>query len=346
MKSIRPFVKKYATALRVLLAFSLFGILFYFYGEEARDLIAEADLRYVVIAFVVGLVDRVLMAYKWNILLRAKQIGISLWESTTTYLAASFLGLFLPATVGGDALRSYAVSKKGYPLSDVLSTVVVERLLGIVALILFGMGAIVLSVVTLQEQFFDDIWIAFWLMAALLIVMVGVMMMAMTNWFANLFSAAMERLSQAKYGAKVADILSDLYKAYASFRHNRGALAAFLGLSMLENCFPILWTYLMALALNIPVPTLYFFILVPIALIVHRLPLPTPDGWGFAELPYIGMLSLIGIPAAQGFLLGVATHLLTVAIILPGGIFYLTSGLRAREKELARGVALKDGLSV
>lgn len=344
MRAISELFNKYGTILRIAIALALFAILYYFYGEEARKLIAEADLRYIGIAFLVGLVDRVLMAYKWNILLRAKKIWISLWQSTTTYLAASFLGLFLPATVGGDALRSYAVSQEGYPLADVLSTVVVERLLGIVALLLFGMTAIVLSVLTLQEQFFNDIWIAFWILGALLIVMVTVMMMAMTDWFATLFGRAMERLSRARFGTKIANILSDLYQSYSSFRENKGALAAFLGLSMVENCFPILWTYLVALALHIPVPTLYFFILVPIALIVHRLPLPTPDGWGFAEIPYVGMLLLIGIPEVQGLLLGVATHLLTVAIILPGGIFYLTNGLRTREKELS--ISTKDSVSV
>lgn len=337
-KQQQSFISRYGSQLRILLVVLLFAILIYFYGAEARELIAEADLWYVGNAFLVGLIDRVLMAYKWNILLRAKQIWISLWQSTSTYLAASFLGLFLPATVGGDALRSYAVSQEGYPLADVLSTVVVERLLGIVALIIFGMVAIVLSVVALQEQFFSDIWVVFWAMGGLLIIMFAGMMLAMTDWFAKQFGALMERLSQRKFGAKIANILTDLYQSFVSFRNNRWALTAFLGLSLIENCFPILWTYLMALALHIPVPPLYFFILVPIALIVHRLPLPTPDGWGIAEIPYVAMLALIGIPTAQGLLLGVATHLLTVAIILPGGIFYLTNGLRTRKKELSGAV--------
>lgn len=338
MSQLSPLLKKYGVQLRVLLVVLIFAIIFYFNAEETRKLLAEADLRYVGIAFALGMVDRVLMAYKWNVLLRAKQIWIPLWQCVTTYMAASFLGLFLPATVGGDALRSYSVSQEGHPLGDVLSTVVVERLLGVVALIIYGMVAIVLSVFVMQESFFESIWTVFWVLGALLIMIFAGLMLAMTDWFAKQFGLLMQRLPQNKVGSKIAKILTDLYQSFVSFRNNKLALGSFLGLSLLENCFPIMWNYLIAMALNIQVPVLYFFILVPIALIVHRLPLPTPDGWGIAEVPYVWMLTLIGFTATQGLLLGVATHLLTMAIILPGGIFYLANGLHRREKELSKAV--------
>src|SRR3989337_2193518 len=86
---------------------------------DLRDTLARANAGFLLLAVFWAMCDRVLMAYKWNILLRAKSIHIPLLNVTGTYLTSTFLGVFLPATVGGDAIRAYAVSKEGHRSGDV-----------------------------------------------------------------------------------------------------------------------------------------------------------------------------------------------------------------------------------
>ena len=136
-------MKKKYFWIRLIVSGGLIAFLFYSVDfSTVATIVSQSNIAYIVIAILIALGDRVFMAYKWNILLRAKAIRISLVELTGTYLTTTFLGLFLPATVGGDALRAYAVSKDGHNASDVISSIIVERALGFIALFVFVLAGI------------------------------------------------------------------------------------------------------------------------------------------------------------------------------------------------------------
>ena len=101
--------------IRLILSAGLIAFLFYTVDlQDAFTTLTITNPVYLIAALLIAFGDRILMAYKWNILLQARGINISLWHVTSTYLITTFLGLFLPATVGGDALRAYAVAKGGH----------------------------------------------------------------------------------------------------------------------------------------------------------------------------------------------------------------------------------------
>lgn len=323
-------MKRFSTLLRILLSGGLLVALFYFVdvGEMAQT-IAQSNPYWVLLAYAIGIVDRVIMAYKWNLLLRAKNITIPLLNTTTTYLSSTFFGLFLPATVGGDAFRILFVKREGHDASDVTSSIVIERILGMIALMAFVMGSIVLSVLVLGERFFDDIWGLFWATTAFFVATLVILAATLNQRLVKLGASLLERFNRYPRLSKVNDLLRKIYRSYATYRNAKGTLALFLGLSFVENIFPIMWTYLLALAFNIEVPLFYFFILVPIALILRRLPISI-DGTGLHEGAFVYFLSLIGVATEQGLLLGIATHALAVALVLPGGLFYMFGGVKAR----------------
>ena len=85
---------------------------------------------YLLMLFVVINIDRALMAYKWCILLKAKGIALSFTEALRGYFFATFWGIFLPSTVGGDAIRTYRAAKLVESRKDIVSSIVMERVLG------------------------------------------------------------------------------------------------------------------------------------------------------------------------------------------------------------------------
>ncbi|MEZ4706856.1 MAG: lysylphosphatidylglycerol synthase transmembrane domain-containing protein [Caldilineaceae bacterium] len=330
-------MKKYSFWLRLLLGISLFALLFYTVDiEEFKTALRNSNPIYIAIAYAIGIVDRVLMAYKWNILLRVKGIAIPLYKATTTYLTSTFLGLFLPTTVGGDGVRAYAVAREGYASGDVISSVVMERILGMIALMLFVMGSISLSIFWLGQRFFPDIDNLFWTVTAFFVL--SIVLLAIT-FNATVTSRGLKMLSgleRLPLGKKILKLLNSVTASYVGYSRNKRELGLFFAWCMVENLFPIAWTYLLARAFQIEVQPFYFFILVPIVLILRRLPLPTPDGAGIHEGAFVYLLSLIGVAAEKGLLLGIATHLLVIALVLPGGVFFLLKGVHTPIKEQSK----------
>ncbi len=100
-------------------------------------LAAFGDLEPVAIVLTVALflLDRFSMAYKWNILLRARGCLLSHWAAFRIYLASGFVGYVIPASVGSDVFRAARLSLAGRSVSSVSATIVLERVLGLLAIL-------------------------------------------------------------------------------------------------------------------------------------------------------------------------------------------------------------------
>ena len=55
------------------------------------------------------------------------------------------MGTFLPASVGGDAVRAYGLSREGVGGVDAVASVLMDRLLGVVSILLVGVAGVVLA---------------------------------------------------------------------------------------------------------------------------------------------------------------------------------------------------------
>lgn len=110
-----------------LIAFILYKIDFTVVWES----LVSANYGYLFAAFFLVIFNRCLMGYKWNLLLQAVEINLSHLESIKIYFISNFLGLFLLPTVGMDSIRAFMVKKRNHSLEDTLSSILVERLLGL-----------------------------------------------------------------------------------------------------------------------------------------------------------------------------------------------------------------------
>ena len=69
---------------------------------------AHADWRWIAAAVALTIVDRALMAYRWMALLSAvARPRPPIAALLRVFFESTFLGTFLPASVGGDAARTY-----------------------------------------------------------------------------------------------------------------------------------------------------------------------------------------------------------------------------------------------
>ncbi len=83
-----------------------------------------------------------LLTLRWTILMRAAGADIGYWAALRILFAAMFFTQALPSSIGGDAVRIYMVHRRGLPLGQASSTVLLDRaqLLPVAALLAIGAG--------------------------------------------------------------------------------------------------------------------------------------------------------------------------------------------------------------
>ncbi|NNF27491.1 MAG: hypothetical protein HKN73_09745, partial [Gemmatimonadetes bacterium] len=73
---------------------------------ELTAVLRTTDPAWFGVVLAVILFDRIVMAGKWLPLLRVQAPDASFLQALKAYFASNFAGFFLPASIGGDVLRS------------------------------------------------------------------------------------------------------------------------------------------------------------------------------------------------------------------------------------------------
>ncbi|MFH1033872.1 MAG: lysylphosphatidylglycerol synthase transmembrane domain-containing protein [Pseudomonadota bacterium] len=309
--------------LRWLISAALLGLLLGYLvdlGSAARALAGAHWVYFAWLALWITL-DRLLMSYKWRLLVVCRGIALGQAEALRAYYVASFAGCFLPSTVGADAMRVAAVSGPERPSAAVAASVVMERTLGFVAAAcaaLLSLGLLTGLALELPPG------VRAWSLAIL-----GVSVLAVVISLSGPLAAWMETLPpRLAHKPGLVSWLGRFLAAYGLYRHHRGTLALFLFLSLLEQSVPVVGTWLAALALEIPLSLGMAAAVAPLALLFTRVPVSV-SGFGMVEGLYVAFFSLVGLSNTHSFLLGLVANLSVLVATLPGAWFYARGGLKS-----------------
>jgi len=102
--------------------------------REVMESIRSARREWLLAALGLMLTSNVLGAYQWDRLLKAVEIRIPFWKVCAYYHVGLFFNNFLPANIGGDIARVLDASRYGPNRTTVISTVIMDRLIGTVTL--------------------------------------------------------------------------------------------------------------------------------------------------------------------------------------------------------------------
>ena len=240
-----------------------------------------ANIYFLVGAFIIYCGSYYLRTYRWQILLKTKGVKASNTYLYQSYLVSIFFSNFLPSIVGGDAIRIYDVWRLEPNKSIAVSTVVVDRLLGLIVLIAFAAGGILFvpRVNNILELSPYDSWIGFGILIITIIIQQVFLplkkIIRIVNK-TNLFK---------RYG--IAEKISNLLEGFRSF--SKQALFQALSWSVLIQIAVIVHYYLIAKALNFPTSLITFFFIVPIATFIMMLPISI-NAIGLRENTFIFLL--------------------------------------------------------
>jgi hypothetical protein len=258
--------------------------------------------------------DRVLMAYKWWRLLRARGNALRLADAVRAYFLGSFVGAVLPIAGGADVTRIAAVRGRGVPTESLISSVALERALGAISHGLYCVGAVALALALRA-----DLQLSTTVLAGSAVGFVVLLTLLLPLSFAAAGHIAARLDGGEGFGARLAALAAD----YAGWRRHPRELWIFLMLTLLEGLYPIFTYYGAALALGLSVTAVDMAIVVPLAFLLPRLPIPLPS-LGPEQGAFVVLAVQLGLAQEEATaitLLFLATLLIAFA---PGALAWLT----------------------
>ncbi len=304
------------TALKVLVSGALMVFLLRKISlDELAQLIRELDPRLTFLAVGCFLLSNVLGAAQWWRLLRASGIQISFARAFRFYFVGLFFNNFLPANIGGDAVKVYDVTRIGSSVYQVIAVTLLDRIIGIFSLCAL---ALVANVVVMQR----DAGANYGLYA---IIFAGCMAPAMVLYLFRSPGRWVRGLVRRLRGLSLDRRMSAILDHLSEFRGRRGVISSMVALSVVIQTLRVSTHIVMALALGLAISrlgTAQFFVFVPL-LSLAMIPPITINGLGVREGLGILLFATMGIGRTDAFAVEFLTYAVSVAVSLLGLVFYL-----------------------
>lgn len=305
--------------LRITLSVALVLLLFTYVvdGREVVSVLHRLETKYLLLAIVVVTLNRVLMTFKWTLLLRAQGYRLPLLEGVMIYCTSMVWGLALPATVGADAIRAVMVTRRGFNGTDVVTSIVIERMVGFVLALALGLVSlgILRSIGVLDARFDSALYLGIAMLAGVTALLVG----ALNE---ELVGKIVAQLPRAARESHVMHYLERFAAAYRSLGRARSTIAQFSALTVLEQVSYVIFPWLLARGLGIEADLLLLLGVLPISTLISRLPISF-DGLGVYEAVFIGLLVLAGIDAAAALALAISGRIIQLFAFLPWWVAYV-----------------------
>ncbi len=283
--------------------------------EELFALARTLDCTTVALATLVFFVSNILGALQWHFLLIASGVRLTFLQSFRFYFVGLFFNNFLPANVGGDAMKIYDVSRVGSSVYRVTAVTLIDRFIGIFSLCLLAVIAVLLLT-------------AFWpggSVVVYLLVFLGCMAPLAGFYFVKPLGRLLRRLAGLIRPLSVDKRAGWILDSLSEFKTRRRLVLRLVVLSLIIQFLRVMTHVLAALALGVVIDTVVFglfFVFVPL-LGLAMIPPITINGLGVREGLGILLFSQAGIGRTDAFAMEFLTYLVSVSISLLGLVFFL-----------------------
>lgn len=290
--------------------------------SEVIVLLPGVKIHFILIALLWLLLDKVVMSYRWSILLKSKGIEIPIFQIIKIYFLSSFWGTFLPSSVAPDAIKVYVARKHGSSTTDILSSVVVDRIIGLFSLSLVTFLSLMAVFFLNREQSGLNI-----LLVVLAILFLTVLLVFFDRLPLKKFQSYFSRFRE---DSALWNFLRRFYKSCMEYKSDKSSLLNVLLISLFNHILTILMVYVISLSLGLSVSISYLFVFVPLVNFLIIIPISI-GGIGIQEGAYVYFLSQIGMSAQEALAVALIFRVLTVISSLPGGVVYMSEGFQIKK---------------
>jgi glycosyltransferase 2 family protein len=288
--------------------------------EELRSSLTNFNILFFGILLLT--LQTLFFSFRWKYFVN-QVVPFSLFQSIRQTLIGYFFNFFIPGGVGGDVIKALDLSKtKGLPKSRSFSLIILDRILGLYAMIIFSMIFLFLEDASAEYDLKRYLKIA---TTMFLLSTVGLFFSTKIVQFLKLM---LRRFNPEVLIYKVIHQLSAFCERI-SLSVNLKNISWSLVFSFFAQLFAIIFLYKVA-AEQAPsqiqyVPFMLFFPLACFAFMASSIPI-TPGGIGLGQASFYYIFAQFNKNIAEQLVIGISIYqLFCLAAGFLGGFFYLTS---------------------
>ena len=281
------------------------------------DLIAE-PIWIGVAVFLSLVVATTLANNRWKSFLGMIGVEESFWRLVCLNWKSGFLGLMIPSSQGYDVLRIYNI-EKAHPESrgKVGSTVIVERIIGMICLIFIALTALMF----VGEGSFV------WPIMILIAIIAAIVFVVRNQWCAKKINVLLE---SSRFMPKASAYILKLYNGLHTFPFD-GRLVWSIFLILMLQLSNILVVYCLFRACGCNVSLVYHLLYQPVISVITLIPI-TFGGIGLREGGFTYFYTPLGVD--PGVLIAVSIAYYCIMTLLPallGGVVYWTELVKTKK---------------
>ena len=286
-------------------------------GKTLR-VIADANPWYLALALALMLLTVLPMAWRWQLLLRAKGVDDTIRWLTRAYFVAYAAGQILPTSVGGDAVRIYETARRHPGHGDTgAATVLLERAIG-------GAATLVLAAVGfLLAVGHYDVGAYLWIEAFFVVATIIFGFLLFSRRVRPLLAHGRRVLAPLRLDRIVAQV----YSALHSYRENVGVLVGVAAITLGVQAVRVLAIWFSGKAVGIDLSPRPYYVMGPLLFLVMLVPF-TVNGLAVRESFFVSFLGGVGVDADRAFAAGFLFFVVTVVMAAPGALILAWEGLR------------------
>jgi len=298
------------------------------FGEMGAE-IAGASVFPVLLAILLFVLNRVITAAKWDVLLRRHGIRAGLGNLTRIMFESSFLGMAIPSGLGVDIARLVRIRKEKHNLTSSAGSILADRILAILTLAAISVVAAGLSWNLVEDKTVPMIIMAVGTLACaailLLLSSLSLRLYALLHaGFCAIACRARAHGADPDSGlpGAVKDKVTEIHGSLAGLLRDPAAMFAVLGMNIVVQCVRIVQVHLLFLAVGESVPVLVQFTFVPMILLIKLFPISPYMGIGVQEGAFVFFFTQVDIAKEICVAASILMHLVVIIGILPGALFF------------------------
>lgn len=280
--------------------FSL-SLIFFFINSidihKVKQLILGIKPIFLFYIFACILIRNHISAFRFKIIAHKFQ-EISVWLLNKHYFIASMFNVFLPTTIGGDAVRVFLLEQEKMTKKTSLLLILVERFIGFFAFTFLALiGLLLTDLPLIVNLIVIGVNLGFIFLALIL--------------FSDLFTFSFLQKIKEKF------------KGLKFIAQQKDTLLYTLIISLLYQLVSIFIRYLVAISFGIEVSFTLFLVFIPLINLVTLLPISF-GGLGLRELAFIYFFTQIGgLTEESSIVMSLGTYIILVITGLIGALCYL-----------------------
>lgn len=256
----------------------------------------------------------ILTAFRLHTLLRLKNKEVKLWPVIRAYYIGFFFNNFMPTEVGGDVFKINELKKDNLRLKDVAAAVIVERIIGALALVILAVFLSIPGVRMFEKVGMDNLHPVFLIAIPFACIAVIIARMAWNNFI----KAYLEQRKTHFLWGRVLKVIEPFY----IFRNNMGILTKVFIISLIFHLLGAFNLLIVATAVGKALPFLSLLVALVATRIVSMLPISI-GALGVREGMFVLCLTRLGLAAPISLAIALLLRFSTYVHSGIGGIWYI-----------------------